>query len=198
MQEIWKDVVGYEGLYMVSNYGRIKTVERDCFVSGKNHHTLHINERILPVSKFKNGYLNRTLSKNGITKTYKVHRLVARAFLGEPLERQVVNHKDHNRSNNRLDNLEYVTHKENIKDMWEFSHNTKIRETAKRTIKFAIEKNKKKVNQYSKDGTYIKTWESITDASIHTKANISHISQCCNGQRKSSGGYVWRFTDEKK
>lgn len=99
-KEIWKDIKGYEGLYQVSNYGRIKSFIKD--------------EKILSFCDNGNGYLYITLRKNGIRKNYYIHRLVATYFLENPFNKNVVNHKDFNIKNNNADNLEWVTQYENV------------------------------------------------------------------------------------
>ena len=101
--EIWKDIPGYEGLYKVSNLGRIKSLG-----NGKTR-----KENILRLTKDKYGYLYITLSENGKLKKFKVHRLVAMAFIPNPNNYTQINHKDENRSNNRVENLEWCTQKYN-------------------------------------------------------------------------------------
>lgn len=105
-EEIWKDINGYEGLYQVSNFGRVKSCER---IDANNH---PIHEKILKQSKCQ-GYLCVNLYKNGVRKMVKVHRLVALAFIPNPYHKPEVGHKDETRDNNRVDNLEWVTTKEN-------------------------------------------------------------------------------------
>ena len=100
-REIWRNVVDYEGLYMVSNFGRVKSF-------------YGIGERLLTPSANKSGYQYTVLTdKNKIRKSLKVHTLVARAFLPNPENKPVVHHRDSNRANNRVNNLEWVTHREN-------------------------------------------------------------------------------------
>lgn len=102
MEEIWKDIDGYDGLYKVSNLGRIMSFHR-----GKT-------KLLSLTNKNEKGYLKLTLCKNGKQKTYKVHRLVANAFLPNENEYNELNHKDGNKLNNCVSNLEWITHKENI------------------------------------------------------------------------------------
>lgn len=98
--EIWRDVAGYEGIYQVSNMGRVKS--------------LHwLGGRLIKPSSNKKGYLSVGLSKNNVMKNNKVHVLVARAFLLNPENKPIVHHRDGNRKNNRLENLEWATHIEN-------------------------------------------------------------------------------------
>lgn len=107
MQEIWKDIPNYQGLYQISNCGRVKSLPR------KNNKRI-INKEIIKVfTKLPNGYLKVGLSKNGKTKHYFVHRLVAEAFIPNLENKPCVNHKDCNKENNNVNNLEWVTHKEN-------------------------------------------------------------------------------------
>ena len=108
--EVWKDVVDYEGLYEVSSFGQIRSVDR--IVPRKNHKA-HIRSTLLKSSENIRGYYSVWLCKDGISRTHMVHRVVTIAFLGK--SDLFVNHKDFDKSNNRLDNLEWVTHRENIK-----------------------------------------------------------------------------------
>lgn len=107
IEEVWKDILGYEGLYQISNLGRVKSLPR------KNNKRI-INKEIIKVfTKLPNGYLKAGLSKNGKTKYYFVHRLVAEVFIPNLENKPCVNHKDCNKKNNCVNNLEWVTHKEN-------------------------------------------------------------------------------------
>jgi hypothetical protein len=122
----WKDIKGYEGLYQVSNSGEIKSFKR-------------VPEKILKLSNDKDGYLQVQLCKNGKKKTYRVHALVAGAFIDNPYNKTEINHKDYNVKNNNVDNLEYVSHIENIKHS---IINRPIGKTGERNISYIKEKNK--------------------------------------------------------
>lgn len=116
MQEIWKDIVDYEGKYQISNLGRVKTLGRICENVGKNQFSSYITKRTIPekiLSVFGNRYLKVALFKNGKRKYYSVHRLVAEAFIPNPNNLPIVNHKDEDKTNNRMDNLEWCTYKYN-------------------------------------------------------------------------------------
>lgn len=110
--EIWKDIKGYEGLYQVSNLGRVKSLGR--FHKFPNGGIYEIKPRILKNATETSGYLFVALY-NGYRKQYKIHRLVAEAFIPNPNNLPQVNHKDLNKQNNRVDNLEWCTASENIK-----------------------------------------------------------------------------------
>lgn len=112
MIEIWKDIEGYEGLYQVSNLGRVKTLKKEWLA----HHTaiLTHEEKIIKPYPSHNGYLRVALSKDNKYHKFPVHRLVANAFIGkQPTPQHTINHKDFDRQNNRVDNLEWLTQKEN-------------------------------------------------------------------------------------
>ena len=109
--EIWKDIIGFEGLYQISNYGNIKSCKR--YVNSRFVKRV-VNEKLLSLAKDRDGYLMAILCKNGIKKTVKVHRLVANAFIDKIDGKLFVNHIDSNKSNNILNNLEWVSNLENI------------------------------------------------------------------------------------
>lgn len=120
-QEILKDVVGYEGLYQVSNWGRIKSLARTVYKDYRNSKTAVIkgiakcNKPDIIMSLFKNdhGYYSVMLTKNHKKKNHKVHQLVAKAFIPNPENKEMINHIDCNRLNNRVENLEWCTNREN-------------------------------------------------------------------------------------
>ena len=163
-KEYWKPVVGYEGLYEVSNWGRVKSLK-----FGK--------EKILKPSKnkkTKHGYLQVALWKNGQYKRYYVHRLVAEAFIDNPNNYKEVNHKDENKTNNVVSNLEWCDRKYNQ------NYGTRT------------EKCSKKVYQYTLDGKFVKEWESIAECG-RNGFNQGGICKCCNGKQKIYRGFIWRY-----
>ena len=111
MVEIWKDVPGYEGIYVVSSFGRVRSLQRTR--KGSYGSIMVVNERILNHKIDKDGYHIVTLSKEGKTKCIGVHRLVAQAFLPNPDNLPQINHKNEDKSNNFVDNLEWCTVKYN-------------------------------------------------------------------------------------
>ena len=109
---IFKDVIGYEGLYQVSNSGSIKSLNRVVLHSGNKR---RIKGMSIVSFKCKNGYLNTRLHKDGITKNYTIHRLVAKHFISNPENKPQVNHIDGVKDNNMLHNLEWSTNSENMR-----------------------------------------------------------------------------------
>lgn len=171
MQEIWKDVVGYEGLYQVSNLGRVKSIDR--VIKHKNGKILKHKEKIKALTKDRKGYLKVFISKNCKHKNLRVHRLVAQAFIPNPHNLSQVNHKDEDKNNNCVDNLEWC----------ECQYN----------VDYSLSK---KVCQYDMNGKLLKIWKSIIDASRNLQIPDDNIGKCCKGKYKQSGGYVWRYADE--
>lgn len=116
-QEIWKDIKGYEGLYQVSNLGRVKSLERILHYCDGRHRP--VKEKLLSCGVCKVGYRQVKLRLNKKTKTHYVHRLVANTFILNLESKPQVNHKDGNKINNNIDNLEWVTHSENLQHSYD-------------------------------------------------------------------------------
>jgi deoxycytidylate deaminase len=169
MDEVWLDVVGYEGIYRVSNKGRIQS--------------LHYTQVMLaPVDNGQK--LSVVLSKDGIKTNRAIHRLVAEAFLinDNPQEKIQVNHKDNNHKNNCVDNLEWCTPSHNTKHAYENGYNGKS----------------KRIHQYSLDGDYLGTYYSVREASRVTGIQLSAISGVARHERKTAGGYTWTYDMPKE
>ena len=177
MKEIWKDIDGYEGLYQISNLGRVKSLK------------YHNNKFKLTVSREKilkpcihSNYYCVILTKNKNHKNYSVHRLVAQAFIPNPKNLPCVNHKDENKLNNEVSNLEWCTYK--------YNSNYGIgAEKAKTIAKINIINNSKAV-QCVETGVIYK---SAAEAERLTGIRASSISQARNGKYKTAGGFHWKF-----
>lgn len=183
MKEIWKDIKDYEGLYQVSNLGRVKSLRKEvnfyCGLYMEIKKRVY-RERIISLKKSNKGYLNITLYKNGIEKHFNVHRLVAETFLTNINNLPAVNHIDGNKENNKVDNLEWCTYSENMKH----------------AVRTGLFKPKKKaVKQYDKDGNFIKKWDTIKDFLVENNMDLrsSGITSCCRGKRKTAYGYIWKY-----
>ena len=178
MKEEWKDIKGYESLYQISNLGRIKGLNR--YVKN-NHSVRYIKERILKPNKNKDGYYTISFWTKGKMKQHYIHRLVAQAFLDNPNNYPIVNHKDENPNNNNSLNLEWCNYKYN-------------NDYGTRKIKSMINQGKK-VNQFDLQGNFIKQWNSTREIERTLKISHSVISKCCREKQKTSHGYIWKYKD---
>lgn len=167
MQEIWKAVVGYEGLYEVSNLGRVKSLPRNGTC---------MSEKILKYSIDK-GYRQVILSKNDKRKSAKIHKLVAMAFLPNENNFPCINHKDENKQNNDVSNLEWCSYAYNN------TYNDRAKKASKKTGKkvLCVELNT--------------IFDSLADAERATKIKAGNICWCCKGKWLSAGGYHWRYAE---
>lgn len=198
--EEWRavNVKGYEEFYAVSSLGRVKSVERT--VVRSNGRKQHIKEKILkPTISGRKGnqYLAVGLHKNGTIKTVGVHVLVALAFpeiCGEPFEGADVNHIDENHFNNVPENLNWLSHKDNI------NHGTRNERAAKARINHPDLS--KTVYQYSKSYELVKEWQSTMEVARQTGWHQQAISLCCNNHYNPNGtgahnvykNYIWSYT----
>ena len=164
-QEIWKDIKDYDGLYQVSNLGRIKRL-------------LNKSYKICNLT-LQHGYLYCRLSKNNKQKKYRVHRLVALAFLSNTNNYKEINHINCNKQDNRVENLE-----------WCSSSYNKIH-----ALKNELYKNVKQIVQI-KNGKIINTFKNIKTASIKTGFERTCINKCVLGKRNSAYGYQWKYKEK--
>ena len=169
-KEYWKPVVGYEGHYQVSNFGRVKSIK-----FGK--------ERILKPGTNKYGYLLVMLCKDGKVKGFTVHRLVAEAFLPNPHNYPCVNHKDENKQNNNVSNLEWCSAQYNN------TYGTRIERVAEKTTNG---KCSKPVLQYTLDGEFVREWKSTAECG-RNGFNQGNVVACCRGKLKKYKGFLWEY-----
>ena len=162
--EIWCPIKGYESLYEVSDQGRVRSLK-----FGK--------ERILKQLRTPKGYLTVGLYKNGEDKRCYVHRLVAKTFIPNPDNLPEVNHKDENKTNNSVQNLEWCDQKYNI------NYGTRNDRCSKPVL------------QYTKSGVFVREWKSTHDVQRNLGYFHNYISYCCTGKRKSAYGFIWKFKD---
>ena len=179
MKEEWRDIEGFEGLYQVSNYGRVKSVERT--VRCDRGYRI-VQERILKAGTTDKGYLQVQLCKDGKVKNCYVHRLVADAFCDNPMGYTELNHRDENKENNRIENLEWCSR----------SYNTNYGTGNKRRA----EKLSKPVFSVDKESGLIMWWKSAKEAEECTGIDSSNIIKCCKGKYKSAGNHIWFYADE--
>lgn len=189
MEEIWKDIKGYEGLYQVSNMGRVKSLER---IDNSNH---PVKEKILTQKIEKGGYLRVHLRTPQSNKNILVHRLVALSFIPNPENKPEVDHINTIRSDNRVENLRWVTTKENCNNPITIK-NMQIANTGENNPmygKIGKDHHKSKpVLQFTLDGDFIKIWESTNIASKHIGVKSS-VASCCREECKSAGGFKWGY-----
>lgn len=188
--EKWKDIKGYENLYKVSNLGRVKSLERN--VVGNRGGSYKIEEKILKCGKECRGYLIVFLCKEGKKKKYKVHRLVAQAFLDNPNNLSQVNHKDEDKTNNMVwlnddgsvdynkSNLEWCDNKYNV------NYGTRNKRISKaKSIP---------ILQFTKNDEFLRRWDNATEVSRELGINNCSIYSCLKRKKyKSAGGYVWKY-----
>jgi NUMOD4 motif/HNH endonuclease len=180
----WKDVVGYEGVYMVSNTGEVKSLKRLDSLGRV------VSEKILKQRKHTGGYMIVNLSSPTGAKTHYIHRIVAESFIDNKDGLPHVNHKDGNKENNSLSNLEWSTVQENIIHAFKNGLN----KSPKAMLgKFGKEHNRSKsVLQYL-NGNKIAEYGSISEASRNTGVAIASISRCCLGRQVKAGNFNWQF-----
>lgn len=184
MQEIWKDIEGFEGKYKISNLGRVYSIKNDIILKpgydGKKYSTVSLYNK----KKYH----------------FKIHRLVAKYFIPNPNNYPQINHIDGNKQNNRIDNLEWCDQSHNIKEAYRlglihFNHNNKglFQKGHNRNAT-------RKIYQYDLNNNFIKEWSSIKEASLcfkdisnHPKCNISGVLR---GLRKTAFGYIWKYADK--
>ena len=149
-----RDIVGYESLYAVTSCGKVWSYRR---------------QKFLTPSYDTNGYLKINLYKNGEQKTHKIHRLVAEAYLPNPNNLSDVDHIDNDRTHNYLNNLQWITHKDNVR-----------------------KGRNKPILQFDLDGNFVKEWPCAADVGRELQTNIC---KCLKGKYKQAYGYIWKYME---
>ena len=181
MKEIWKDINGFEGVYQISNHGRLKSFKKDK------------NGKILKNTNKKGGYFSVVLEYKNNTKHTRIHRLVAESFIPNPNNYPCVNHIDGNKQNNNVENLEWCTYKQNFEHskrigLWEYNKPYKC----------------KKIKQYNLENEFLNEYENANHAFRETGVCARNILLvACKTSynkkglvRKQAGGFIWRFSDD--
>ena len=176
MKEIWKDIAGYEGLYQISNMGRVKSLK-----NRSNH-----KWEIVIKQSIVMGYSAVCLCKESVEKNYKVHRLVANAFIENPDGKPQVNHKDGNKQNNNVYNLEWVTAKENTEHAFMNGLAHAQRGSENRRSKTVIQID-------LKTGKTISVYNGLREAERKTGVSHGNIGKVANHKWFSAGGYRWEY-----
>lgn len=179
MEEVWKDVQGYEGLYMVSNLGNVKSM---------NYANRGYARNLVPKTN-NSGRLWVELAKNGARKPLLVHRLVATAFIPNPENFPEINHIDENPKNNEVRNLEWCTHEYNNRI---YREHHPLRPRTVRWVKKSPRLHLK-VNQIDEHGNIVKQWPNSRDIFKETGMSDWSISECCRGKRKTAYGFKWQY-----
>lgn len=196
-EEIWKDVVDYEGYYIVSSNGVVKSVER-LVPQGKS--LRRVKEKVKAIHKNPCGYPCVTLCKGRKSRTIPLHIILAKAFIPNPENKPYIDHIDTNKENFSLDNLRWVTPKENANNPLTLSHcreNTYTNEVIQRRLETSRAKGTKTaprdVYQYDLQGNFIARYKSSHDAERVTQINATAIRGACKKQRYSAGGFLWSY-----
>lgn len=186
MKEIWKDILGFEGYFQVSNLGRVKRLAYEYIkTNGKSRRKVnfHVKDRIMKGSICKNGYYRVSLSINKKI-TYKhIHRLVAEVFIPNPNNYPCINHKDENKTNNRIDNLEWCS----------YSYNNNYGNARKKSAATYSKNHSRPLEMLSLSGKVIRRFSSVKEASIFINGRPSSIDRAINKTRKTAYGYIWNL-----
>ena len=183
-KEIWKDIEGFEGKYQISNMGNVKSLNYNN--TGK--------ERILKPWKNRGGYLQVVIFKDGKAKGYLVHQLVATAFCENPEGYTEINHKDEDKTNNNVDNLEWCDRKYNV-NYGTRNKRAGKKQRGKKIPEEQIKKLSKPIYSINKKSGLIMYWESAMKAERCTGIANGNINKCLKGKRKSAGGFYWMYAD---
>lgn len=194
--EVWKDILGFEGIYKISDKGRVKRLPGK--IVCKNGVIKKLKETILRPQKYSNGYLFYNLSVKGSNKCLNAHRLVAKAFLPNESNKREVNHINEDKTDNRVENLQWVTHKENI------NHGTAIaRRVQNSNFKGSnnpmfgnigkLNPRSKPLIQYDLDGNAIKEFDSVASVNRELGFDLSSLYAVLNNRRPVYKNFHWKY-----
>ena len=187
MEEIWKDILGYEGIYQVSNLGRIRSVDRVVlYSSGKK---VFMRGNNLKLRYNNSGYLYVVLSKNQTKSFFLVHRLVANAFISNISNKSEIDHINAVRDDNRVCNLRWVTKIENRNNIHTKIENKEANKLANRSVGLL----EKKVVQMDLEETTIRVFNSLHSIEKELGYSRANIARCCKGEKKTCYGFKWKF-----
>lgn len=188
MKEIWKDIKNYEGIYQCPNYGNIKSLDR--LIKNKNNIIRHKKGQLIKPKKNKNGYLQFALNKNGKREMAYVHIIIAQTFLENnniSIKHLTVNHKDGNKLNNKVTNLEFCSQSDNNKHSYKkLKRNNAIKGAKKKQVIFIDTKNKK-----------IIIFKSIAETSRTINLSHTQINKYIYGNKKWKGQYIFLVNNNK-
>lgn len=188
MEEEWKDAKGYEGYYKVSNFGRVMSL---------NYQNRGYAQILIPKVNNK-GYEHYELSKNGKHKDFLAHRIVAENFIPKEEGKDLVNHKDENPRNNRVDNLEWCTLSYNVNYSWNLHPERRKRPknvAKKKRGPHTPYKYVKPLIQMDLDENVIAVHNFVHRYCKEMNYSETSITECCKGKRKTAYGYKWKFAE---
>lgn len=191
--EEFRPVKGYEGLYEVSDFGRVKSLQRKVSSAIRNNTTITRKERLLKQGDNR-GYKSVVLQIVGDNKNQckRVHRLVAEVFLPNPLNKPIINHKDCDPSNNHVGNLEWCTQSYNIQYSWNLGRK-KVSDEFKKPRFGRENKSARQVVQMTLSGEFVKEWDCVSYIERDLGFSRPNICKCCRGKINTAYGFKWKY-----